>query len=54
MKKQKDNNKKSNLSSSDKTSHEYLKTIIFLNKYKQKLKQNSLEIFKNIIVFIVP
>ncbi len=40
--------------SSDKTSHEYLKTIIFLNKYKQKLKQNNSQILKNIFVFILP
>lgn len=54
IKKQNDSSEKSSLNSYDKTSHEYLKTIIFLNKYKQKLKQNNIEILKNIIVFILP
>ena len=50
-KKEKHNN---SLKLSDKNSHDYLRTIIFLNKYKQKLKQNNLEILKNIFVYIFP
>ncbi len=38
----------------DETSHDYLKTVIFLNKYKQKLKQNNINILKNFFVFIFP
>ena len=38
----------------DKRSHIYLKNIIFLNKYKQKLQQNNLEILKNFYIFILP
>jgi hypothetical protein len=52
--KQKEVDSRVTFNSSDKTSHEYLKTIIFLNKYKQKLKQNNLDIYKNLFVFMYP
>jgi len=38
----------------DKTSHFYLKNIIFLNKYKQKLRQNNIEILKKFYIFLLP
>jgi hypothetical protein len=44
--------RKNKVKTLNKNSHEYLKTIIFLNKYKEKLKQNNLEILKNIFVYI--
>ena len=54
LKKEKNKEKKKRIKTSDKRSYEYLRTLIFLNKYKQKLKQNNVEILKNILAFIVP
>ena len=42
------------LKNKDRKTHIYLKNIIFLNKYKQKLKENNIDILKNIIFFIFP
>lgn len=38
----------------DKSNYEYLKNIIFLNKYKQKLKENTSKIIKNFWIYILP
>ena len=54
FKKKKEDNKSLGLKNKDRISHTYLKNRIFLNKYKQKLKENNIEIFKNIAVFIFP
>ena len=48
------NKKTTGLKGKDIKTHTYLKNRIFLNKYKQKLKENNIEILKNIIVFILP
>ncbi len=45
-------NKKNN--NEDKVSHYYIKNRIFLNKYKQKLLQNNIELLKNIYIFLLP
>ncbi len=42
------------LKNKDKISHIYLKNMIFLNKYKQKLRENNIEILKKLYVFILP
>ena len=42
------------LKNKDKSSNEYLKTRLFLNKYKQKLSENNKEILKNCCVFVFP
>jgi len=38
----------------DTTSYSFLKTVLLLEKYKEKLKQNNKEIQKNLILFINP
>jgi hypothetical protein len=47
MKKEKDNKV-----SIDKHSHSHLKNMLFLKRYKEKLKENNLYIFKNLIIFL--
>lgn len=37
----------------DKHSHSYIKNILFLKKYKEKLKENNIFILKNLISFIL-
>jgi len=38
----------------DISSHSYLKNVMYLNKYKQKLKESNKEILKNFYLFILP
>jgi hypothetical protein len=38
----------------DTKSYSFLKTILLLEKYKEKLKENSREVQKNIILFCNP
>lgn len=42
------------LKDTDKWWYDYLKNIIFLNKYKQKLKENTIILLKNFWIFILP
>jgi hypothetical protein len=38
----------------DTTSYNFLKTVLLLEKYKEKLKQNNHEIQENFILFLNP
>lgn len=54
FKKEKKEKREKNNSRMDKRSHDYLKTLILFNKYKQKLRQNNIEVLKNVFLFILP
>jgi hypothetical protein len=44
--------KKSNKGIVDKTTHEYIRTELLIRKYKEKDKENTIQIIKNIVKFI--
>ena len=47
-------NKKKWFSKEEKTSNAYFKTLLLIKKYKEKKKENTIEIYKNFYIFLFP
>ena len=52
--KDKKKKKKKKLTNKEKSTHTYLKTLVLLKKYKEKKKENTIQILKQLHIFILP